>query len=108
MSKNNITKKKTFMDDEFYSRPMVKQKELADWWDVSEPTITKMVREGILEPNSLKRIPMYQIMEYEGLGIGVKNEISMRSILREKIELEKENDKLKKVIDSIKIELQIM
>lgn len=107
MSKSK-EKMKTFMDDEFYMRPMVNQSELARHWKVSPTKVNEMVHGGLISLNKAGLISMKQIMEIEELSLDVRDEISIRALLREKDKLEKENEKLRKTIDSIKIELQVV
>ena len=93
---------KTYLDSDFYQKPMTSQTQLAKHWGISQQKISKMVAEGVLRLNKANRIPMKEVMEAEGLGLHEKEEIGYRKLYRDYQKLEEENRKLRVLITNIK------
>lgn len=95
---------KTFLDSDFYQKPFCTQKELMDHWGIKKDKFYELENQGII--TRVEEIGCYysvkDVMEIDRLNVGDINKINFARVLKEKKELEKENEKLKNTLASIR------
>ena len=87
------------MDDELLTK-----KELIKRWKITQPTMDRWIREGVISPAKgipSPRFPLRKVMELEGVKLEPFSPLLKKKMEREIEELKEENSRLKQTLNSM-------